>query len=323
MDDVNKNIPLSTPCPSFFQEEEEEENITVICQEEEEAVQNITREERDAVETMVNLTNKTIVSAVEEESEEEREHKNESTTTPSPVPVALLSPLPTPTVVELSSPTVVELSSPPPPPQLPSVPSPLNTNLLAQYQPVIISSNNNNSFPTQQLIFSPSDFPPPTQEIEEIFYNQSIPPPNVIANKNDCYTKNNRSGGKNVNFMRQLYEKEEMKIGNEDDDDDDDDNNDEKKVKSELRQTTKNNRWFHRTLFLKKKECYVRQFPILLQKNADLVVCAENKFKEIARIYTLKKYIEKNMDLKEAIFDLELMEHRYRNEVERVNKKKK
>ena len=29
------------------------------------------------------------------------------------------------------------------------------------------------------------------------------------------------------------------------------------------------------------------------------------------------------MDLKEAIFDLELMEHRYRNEVERVNKKKK
>ena len=35
-----------------------------------------------------------------------------------------------------------------------------------------------------------------------------------------------------------------------------------------------------------------------------------------------KKYIEKNMDLKEAIFDLELMEHGYRNEVECVNKKK-
>ena len=277
MDDVNKNIPLSTPCPSFFQEEEKE-NITVICQGEE-AVQNITREERDAVETMVNLTNKTIISAVEEEeeeSEEESEHENELTTTPSPVPVALPSPLPTPTVVELS----------PPPPQLPSIPSPLNTNLLAQHQPVIIS--NNNPFPTQH-IFSPSDFPPPpTQEIEEIFYNQSIPPPppNVIANKNDCYTKNNRSGGKNVNFMRQLYEKEEMKINNDEDDEDDDD--EVKKVKSELRQTTKNNRRFHRTLFLKKKECYVRQFPILSQKNADLVVCAENKFKEIARIYMLE-----------------------------------
>ena len=34
-----------------------EKKITVIRQEEEEAVQNITREERDAVETMVNLTN--------------------------------------------------------------------------------------------------------------------------------------------------------------------------------------------------------------------------------------------------------------------------
>ena len=233
MDDVNKNIPLSTPCPLFFQEEEEE-NVTVIQQrqqqrEEEEAVENISREEREAVETMVSLTNKTIITAVEEEEEEESDlsgNENESTTTPSPVPVALPSPLPPP---------------PPTAPELSSTPSPLNS--LAQHQPVIISNNNNNLFPTQQLIFSPSDFPPP-QEIEQIFYNQSISPSKIIVNKNDCYTKSGR-GGKNVNFMQQLYEKEEeMKI--DDDDDEDDDNGkivgNEKKVKSELRQTTKNNR---------------------------------------------------------------------------------
>ena len=72
-----------------------------------------------------------------------------------------------------------------------------------------------------------------------------------IANKNDSYAKSR--GGKNVNFMRQLYEKEEeMKIdaahGGDDDGDDE--------VKSKLRQTTKNNRRFRRTLFLKKKESY-------------------------------------------------------------------
>ena len=36
-----------------------------------------------------------------------------------------------------------------------------------------------------------------------------------------------------------------------------------------------------------------------------------------------KKYIEKNNELKDLIFDLESMEQRYRNEVDRVNKKKK
>ena len=124
-----------------------------------------------------------------------------------------------------------------------------------------------------------------------------------IANKNDSYTKSH--GGKNVNFMRQLYEKEEMKIDtahDDDDDDNDDDKEEEEEVKSELIQTTKNNRRFHRTLFLKKKECVIKSFPNLSQKNVDLVVCAENKFKEIARIYTLKKIYREKCRYKEYYY---------------------
>ena len=51
---------------------------------------------------------------------------------------------------------------------------------------------------------------------------------------------------------------------------------------------------------------------------------AENKFREISRIYILKKkFIEKNKIIKDNIFDLELIEHRYRNDVERLDKNKK
>ena len=50
----------------------------------------------------------------------------------------------------------------------------------------------------------------------------------------------------------------------------------------------------------------------------------ENKFREISRIYILKKkFIEKNKIIKDNIFDLELIEHRYRNDVERLDKNKK
>ena len=60
------------------------------------------------------------------------------------------------------------------------------------------------------------------------------------------------------------------------------------------------------------------------QKNADLIVTAENKFKEIRSIYVLKKkFIEKNKTLKEHIFGLELIEHRYRCETEWLDKNKK
>ena len=138
-------------------------------------------------------------------------------------------------------------------------------------------------------------------------------------------TKNiNFMGGKNINYIRHLYE-EQMKTVSGDvveEEEEEEVVGMVEEVSSELRQTTKNNKCFHRMLFLEKKECIMKRFPILFQKNADLVVTAENKFREISRIYTLKKkYIEKNKEIKD-IFDLELIEHRYRNEVERMGKKK-
>ena len=98
----------------------------------------------------------------------------------------------------------------------------------------------------------------------------------------------------------------------------------EREKEEELRTTTKNNKRFHKQLILKKKDEVIRKFPILSQKNSDLIVSAENKFKELKSIFILKKiYIEKNKQLKEHIYGLELIEHRYRCETDRLNKKKK
>ena len=98
----------------------------------------------------------------------------------------------------------------------------------------------------------------------------------------------------------------------------------EEEEEEELRTTTKNNKRFHKYLILKKKDEIVKKFPILTQKNNDLIVTAENKFKELKSIFVLKKkYIEKNKQLKEHIYGLELIEHRYRCETERMIKKKK
>ena len=118
--------------------------------------------------------------------------------------------------------------------------------------------------------------------------------------------------GKNITMLKQcfLQEKEE---GEE-----------EEEEEEELRTTTKNNKRFHKYLILKKKDEIVKKFPILTQKNNDLIVTAENKFKELKSIFVLKKkYIEKNKQLKEHIYGLELIEHRYRCETERLIRKKK
>ena len=117
--------------------------------------------------------------------------------------------------------------------------------------------------------------------------------------------------GKNITMLKQcfLQEKEEEE---------------EEEEKEELRTTTKNNKRFHKYLILKKKDEIVRKFPILSQKNNDLVVTAENKFKELKSVFILKKkYIEKNKQLKEHIYGLELIEHRYRCETDRLNRKEK
>ena len=115
--------------------------------------------------------------------------------------------------------------------------------------------------------------------------------------------------GKDITVLKIQYEKEKREIEEEE----------EECVgkKIELRTTTKK-------LILKKKDTVLKKFPILSQKNADLIVTAENKFKEIRSIYVLKKkFIEKNKTLKEHIFGLELIEHRYRCETERLDKNKK
>ena len=98
----------------------------------------------------------------------------------------------------------------------------------------------------------------------------------------------------------------------------------EEQEEEELRTTTKNNKRFHKHLILKKKDEVVKKFPILSQKNTDLIVTAENKFKELKSIFILKKkYINKNKELKDHIYGLELIEHRYRCETDRMIKKKK
>ena len=120
-----------------------------------------------------------------------------------------------------------------------------------------------------------------------------------------------RRTGKDISLLKKHYEKEEEE-------------EEEEEEKDELRTTTKNNKRFHRYLIFKKKDEILKKFPILSQKNSDLIVTAENKFKELKSIFVLKKkYIEKNKELKEHIFGLELIEHRYRCETDRLDKKKK
>ena len=116
--------------------------------------------------------------------------------------------------------------------------------------------------------------------------------------------------GKNISLLKKHHCLQEEEEGEEEE-------------KEELRTTTKNNKRFHKHLIFKKKDDIIKKFPILTQKNSDLIVTAENKYKELKSIFVLKKkYIEKNKQLKEYIYGLELVEHRYRCETERLNKKK-
>ena len=117
--------------------------------------------------------------------------------------------------------------------------------------------------------------------------------------------------GKNISLLKKHHCLQEEEEGEEEE-------------KEELRTTTKNNKRFHKHLIFKKKDDIIKKFPILSQKNSDLIVTAENKYKELKSIFVLKKkYIEKNKQLKEYIYGLELVEHRYRCETERLNKNKK
>ena len=126
--------------------------------------------------------------------------------------------------------------------------------------------------------------------------------------------------GKNITMLKKQYQLQEE----EEEEEEEEEPMKEEEKEEELRTTTKNNKRFHKHLVLKKKDEVIKRFPILSQKNNDLIVTAENKYKELKSIFILKKkYVEKNKQLKEHIYGLELIEHRYRTETERLNKKKK
>ena len=150
-----------------------------------------------------------------------------------------------------------------------------------------------------------------------------IQPPNVEVNETQqeimetiSYVVNSQEiglprTGKDISLLKKHHEEEKEE-------------EEEEEEKEELRTTTKNNKRFHKYLILKKKDEILKKFPILSQKNTNLVVTAENKFKELKSIFVLKKiYIEKNKELKEHIYGLELIEHRYRCETDRLDKKEK
>ena len=175
MDEVNKNIPLNTPCPSFFPEEKQEEDT--------------------AVEALVNLSSSSFtsrqISSKEEEEEEEEicvnyeedafsENENESTTTPSPIPIALPE-QPNHEADQANSLLNTTVSN------FPSTP-------VLQQQLDATQNENNNLF-LQQMNFPTSIFPP-SQDIEEILGNSEPVMQPYIAKK----------GGKMliscVNYMR-------------------------------------------------------------------------------------------------------------------------
>ena len=122
-----------------------------------------------------------------------------------------------------------------------------------------------------------------------------------------------------------LLHEEEKKEEEEEEENEEECVGEEEELKEELKRLNiKTIKPFNRTLYLKKKNIIVNSYPILSQKNEDFTVIAENKFREIKIIFISKKIaIEKVTSIKEEISDLELMEFRYRNEVRRLENKKK
>ena len=122
-----------------------------------------------------------------------------------------------------------------------------------------------------------------------------------------------------------LLHEEEKKEEEEEEENEEECVGEEEELKEELKRLNiKTIKRFNRTLYLKKKNIIVNSYPILSQKNEDIIVIAENKFREIKIIFISKKIaIEKVTSIKEEISDLELMEFRYRNEVRRLENKKK
>ena len=201
----------------------------------------------------------------------------------------------------------------PPLSPLPTTPEKLHDQTDVEKQTTIeyyFTNNDENGFlePPQQMLQM-------IDEQEPTYLNKLITP----AEKEYSYTiPKKRSHGKDISLLKRQYD-EEKNIEEEEDDDYEDERKEE-----ELRTTTKNNKRFYKELILKKRDVIIKKFPILSKKNEDLIVTAENKYNELKSIFVLKKkYIEKNKQFKEHIFGLELVEHRYRCESNRLEKKKR
>ena len=308
LDEANKNIPINTPIPDFLKENKEDKAATDAL-----------------IEQFPHL------SPLPEDNDDD---DKDSPSSPYPIPLPPQQPEPDTDIIKTSLDSVFDSSS------LPNKEEDIDMLLKEEEIPTnniftLDSFNQDHttlfSHPPPSLEYFPqSPFPQQQQTLEPP--PPPPPPPQPPSSPTNYIAKKKTSHGKNVNLMRELYENENNELKrkrnseeeDEEEDEEEEEENKRKKEKSELRVTTKNNRRFHRTLFLKKKEVIVNSFSILSQKNSDLVVTAENKFREMKRIFMLKKhYIEKNNELRDVILDLELMEQRYRNDVERVNKKQK
>ena len=157
----------------------------------------------------------------------------------------------------------------------------------------------------------------PTNEYEQHNQTETNDDDVVMSVITEVIEQPSRPTGKNITMLKRQFNC----LQEEEEEEEEEEHEEERE---EIRTTTKNNKRFHKHLILKKKDEVVKKFPILSQKNTDLIVTAENKFKELKSIFILKKkYIDKNRELKDHIYGLELIEHRYRCETERLIKKKK
>ena len=303
LDEANKNIPIDTPIPNFSNEEEDKTAATELT------------------------TQFPHLSPIPDD-----DNYSEKSTPPSPFPIPLPPQQPEPKlesddIIKSSLNSVLDGSSSSLNKEdMLLISEQININVLEENPAANLFSLDSFNQNNHTTIFSPS-----TEYFPQSPFPQPPPPPpppSSPTTPTNYVAKKTTSHGKNVNLMRELYESEnnelKRKRNSEEEEEEEEEEDKRKKERSELRVTTKNNRRFHKTLFLKKKEVIVNSYPILSQKNSDLTVTAENKFREMKRIFMLKQhYIEKNNKLKDLILDLELMEQRYRNDVERVNKKQK
>ena len=236
LDEANKNIPINTPIPDFLKENKEDKAATDAL-----------------IEQFPHL------SPLPEDNDDDEN----SPSSPYPIPLPPQQPEPDTDIIKTSLDSVFDSSS--------SANKDIETLLKEEEIPTnnIFTLDSFNPDHTTLFSHSPSleyfpqsPFPQQQQQTLTQPLPQPLPPPPPPPppSPTNYIPKKKPSHGKNVNLMRELYENEnnelKRKRNSEEEDEEEDEEEEEnkrKKEKSELRVTTKNNRRFHRTLFLKKK----------------------------------------------------------------------